>query len=205
MEKLLVILFIVISPLMLTACQEQNDDTNETAPLENLFSQTDLSYGEYVFIFEDIVNRTKSMNIEDESLEKWVIRALGDEKISNKRDLTKEEALEIAKENQELNTAWLAVAEKQYNVMVTEEELDNWIEEGPDQDIFPQQKAYAEALGLTVYQLNHGYDRELYEQTLVWEKLFSRLTEEYHTEDQNELLRQYQKEVKQEVEKEKEN
>jgi plasmid maintenance system antidote protein VapI len=197
MKKQSLFFIIVIFLLLLIGCQEQNEPTTD-APLDNFFANTELNYGEYVFIFEDVVERARALNLKDKTLEKWVIRALGDEKLSNKRDLTQDEALKIAKENQAENQAWISVAEEKYEVIVTEEELDQWISAGPDQSEIPQQKAFADALKLSLEELNHEFDRELYKQTLLWEKLIPVLEKKYDTKDQEVLLDKYMEQVEKE-------
>jgi hypothetical protein len=197
MKKQSIFFNIVIFLLLLIGCQEQNEPTTD-APLDNFFANTELNYGEYVFIFEDVVERARALNLKDKTLEKWVIRALGDEKLSNKRDLTQDEALKIAKENQAENQAWISVAEEKYEVIVTEEELDQWISAGPDQSEIPQQKAFADALKLSLEELNHEFDRELYKQTLLWEKLIPVLEKKYETKDREVLLDKYMEQVEQE-------
>ncbi|NMH75475.1 hypothetical protein HF078_20560 [Bacillus sp. RO2] len=198
MKKNLIIFIIVCSLTLLTACQEQKE-TNEAGPLDGLFAGSELSYEEYKFIMEYIVDRAKDMEIENKNLEKWVIRAIGDERLMNKRDLTKEEALEKAKYNLRYYETFMTVAENKYNITVTEEELDTWITEGPDQSDVPQHKAYAEALGLTLVELNHNYDRDLYEQTMVMEKLQSVLFEEYDTSDIDEVRDRFTEEVEEQM------
>jgi plasmid maintenance system antidote protein VapI len=197
MKKQSIIFIIGIFLLLLIGCQEENEPTTD-APLNNFFANTELNYGEYVFIFEDLVERARALDLKDKTLEKWVIRALGDEKISNKRDLTQDEALKIAKKNQAENQAWITVAEEKYEVKVTEEELDQWISAGPDQSEIPQQKAFADALKLSIEDLNHEFDRELYKQTLLWEKLIPVLEKKYETKDREVLLDKYMEQVEQE-------
>ncbi len=194
MKKQLIISIIVCSLIMLTACGEQKE-TNEPGPLDGLFAGTELSYEEYKFIMEHIVDRAKKMEIEDKVIEKWVIRAIGDERLMNKRDLTKEEALEKAEDNHNYYEAFISVAENIYGISVSEEELDAWIAEGPDQSEFPQQKAYAEALGMTLEELNHEYDRDLYKQTVMMEKLQPVLQKEYGTTDGDEVNKKFNEEI----------
>lgn len=194
MKKQLIISIIVCSLIMLTACGEQKE-TNEAGPLDGLFAGTELSYDEYKFIMEHIVDRAKKMEIENKELEKWVIRALGDERLMNKRDLTKEEALEKAEYNLNYYETFMSLAENEYNVTVSEEELDAWITAGPDQNEFPQQKAYAEALDITIEELNHEYDRDLYKQTMLMEKLQPVLQEEFGTTDGNEINEKFNEEI----------
>lgn len=194
MKKQLVISIIVCTLVLLTACGEQKE-TNEPGPLDGLFAGTELSYEEYKPIMEHIVDRVQNMNIDNPLLEKWVIRAVGDERLMNKRDLTKEEALEKAEYNLKYYETFMTVAQNKYDISISEEELDAWIEEGPDQSEFPQQKAYAEALDLTLEELNHEYDRDLYEQSMVMVKLQLVLHEEYDTPDVEEVRDRFHEEV----------
>jgi hypothetical protein len=197
MKKMLGILNIVSLVILLTACLEQTENRDaEPAPLEGLFSGTELSYNEYRFILEDVVDRAEDMNLDDDLLKKWVIRALGDEKLMNKRDLTKEEAVEKAEYNYQYHKAWIAVAEDTYGITVTEEEVDAWIKEGPDQSDIPQHKAYADSLGLTLEELNHEYDRDLYTQSVMMDTLLPLLKEAYGTSDSGEIAEMYDGEVK---------
>lgn len=198
MNKKLITFIIVCTLTLLTACQEQKE-TNEAGPLDSLFAGSELSYEEYTFIMEYIVDRAKEMEVENKELEKWVIRAIGDERLMNKRDLTKEEALEKAEYNQKYYETFMSVAENKYNVTVTDEELDTWITKGPDQSDIPQHEAYAEALGLTLEELNHEYDRDLYEQTMVMEKLQLVLQKEYDTSDVDEVRNRFNKEVEEQM------
>ncbi|QFT88479.1 hypothetical protein FIU87_07480 [Bacillus sp. THAF10] len=193
MKKLLYTIIIVCIFIMLIGCQQQ-EESNEGGPLDGLFQGLDLSYNEYKYIFEDVVQRGKSMNV-DNGLEKWVIRALGDEKLTNKRDLTKEEATKQAEYAKSYYEALEEVSEEKYNISISDAELDEWISNGPDQHEFPQQRAYAEALGLTVKQLNHEYDKDLYHQTVLYERLIPVLQKEYGTQDGEILREKFHKEV----------
>ncbi len=56
--------------------------------------------------------------------------------------------------------AWVSYAKNTYGVVVTDEEVDEWIEKGPDATVLPSQKRLAEAKGISVYELNHNLYRD---------------------------------------------
>ncbi|CAG9620512.1 hypothetical protein [Sutcliffiella rhizosphaerae] len=194
MKKHLVTSIIVCSLLLLTACQ-QEEIINEPAPLDGLFDGMELSYNEYKFILDDVVERGKKMELEDKDLEKWVIRAIGDEKLMNKRDLSEEEAIEKGEYAKQYYEALVEISTTKYSVTISDKELGTWIEEEVEPHEFPQQKAYADALNLTIKELNHEYDRDLYRQTMIYEKIFPLLQDEYDTNDSDVIREEFHKEV----------
>ncbi|WBL17229.1 hypothetical protein [Sutcliffiella sp. NC1] len=187
---------ILVVSIVLSACQQAELEENTPAPLEHLFLNADLNYEEYKIILQDVVQNVKNMDIDDPNLEKWVIRVIGDEKLMNKRDLSKEEALQSATERYEYITVWKDHARTTYNIVLTDEEVNTWIENNvvTSEDI-PQQKAFAEALGLTIEQLIVEWDRDLYEQQVYWEKLIPLLEEKYETSDLQVLSEKYESEI----------
>ena len=97
--------------------------------------------------------------------------------------------------------AWLTHAKDEYGVVVTDEEVDGWIERGPDAEVVESQRRYAEAKEMSVYELNHNYYRDQYVKWVVWEKLIPLITERYEESseqvlDNNRLIELYEKEVK---------
>lgn len=71
-------------------------------------------------------------------------------------------------------------AKEKYNIAYTDAELDDWIANGPDLSADEYHIAYAKGLGLTLYQLNHEFDRDLYEKNMVWELLMPKVAERYN-------------------------
>lgn len=97
--------------------------------------------------------------------------------------------------------AWLTHAKDEYGVVVTDEEVDGWIEKGPDAEEVESQRRYADAKEMSVYELNHNYDRDQYIKWVVWEKLIPLITERYEESseqvlDNNRLIELYENEVK---------
>ena len=60
----------------------------------------------------------------------------------------------------------------------------------------PQHFAYADALGLTLQELNHNFDSDLYEQYVIWVKLLPLLEKTYGESHNNLLVEKYAVEVK---------
>lgn len=103
-------------------------------------------------------------------------------------------------EQADFERAWLKHAKDEYGVVVTDEEVDGWIEKGPDAEEVESQRRYAEAKEMSVYELNHEYDRDQYMKWIVWEKLIPLVTERYEEAsekvlDNNRLIELYENEV----------
>lgn len=103
-------------------------------------------------------------------------------------------------EQADYERAWLKHAKDEYGVVVTDEEVDGWIEKGPDAEEVESQRRYAEAKEMSVYELNHEYDRDQYMKWIVWEKLIPLVTERYEEAsekvlDNNRLIELYENEV----------
>lgn len=128
-------------------------------------------------------------------LKKWIIRTLSEEALYYADDLTEEEIIKIAKERLAEDKVWKEIAETKYGVTVSEEELNQYIDNITQSFESPLQLAYADVLGLTVEQLNHGFDLDVYEKNLLWEKLKPKLEEAYGTNDSNKLVERYNEEV----------
>ena len=107
-----------------------------------------------------------------------------------------------AQESARFERAWLAYAETEYGVVASEEEVDAWIEAGPDTYLVDSAVNFAEALGVSLNELNHVTYRDQYVKWVVWEQLIPRLTAKYEQEsagvklDNNELIRRYEAEVR---------
>ncbi|KZE69099.1 hypothetical protein AWM68_02205 [Fictibacillus phosphorivorans] len=76
-----------------------------------------------------------------------------------------------------------------------EEEVDQFIKAGPDHSDLPQHLAYADALGLSLDQLNHQFDRDLYEKNVMWLKLKPKLEKKYGAISNHALVEKYEAEI----------
>lgn len=116
--------------------------------------------------------------VSDNQLQKWVVRAVMEKEVVGEK-IEINEAVKIAKEKLEYETAWLEIATKDYNIIYTDNEIDDWIANGPDQNPVPAMYEQAEALGITLKEMNHTYDRDFYVKWVVWESLQPKLAEKY--------------------------
>ncbi|WP_214883235.1 MULTISPECIES: hypothetical protein [unclassified Exiguobacterium] len=105
-----------------------------------------------------------------------------------------------AKDQANFERAWLDHAKSDYGIAVTGDEVDEWIEKGPDATVVESQRRYAEAKEMSVYELNHDYYRDQYVKWVVWEDLIPLVTERYEASseqvlDNNQLIELYEQEV----------
>ncbi|WED56483.1 hypothetical protein OE059_06410 [Exiguobacterium profundum] len=105
-----------------------------------------------------------------------------------------------AKDQADFERAWLEHAKSEYGIVITGDEVDEWIEKGPDATVVESQRRYAEAKEMSVYQLNHDYYRDQYMKWVVWEDLIPLVTDRYeqsseHVLDNNRLIELYEQEM----------
>ncbi|WDH74809.1 hypothetical protein PTI97_08170 [Exiguobacterium marinum] len=105
-----------------------------------------------------------------------------------------------AKDQANFERAWLDHAKSNYGIVVTGDEVDEWIEKGPDATVVESQRRYAEAKEMSVFELNHDYYRDQYVKWVVWEDLIPLVTERYEESseqvlDNNRLIELYEQEV----------
>lgn len=119
-----------------------------------------------------------SSSSNNQQLQKWIIRTIMDKEVVGEK-VSADEAIKIAEERLEYENTWLEIAIKDYKIVYTDEEVDAWITNGPDKQPLPTMYEQAEALNLTLEELNHVYDRDFYVKWVVWEKLYPILAEKY--------------------------
>ncbi|WP_113929641.1 hypothetical protein [Bacillus sp. P14.5] len=159
--------------ILMTGCQSQADtelDIEMKSEEEQQRIFETYTYDDYRKIFDEVVSEAGKLE-DDKKLNKWIIRTLGQEKLLYEKDLSDDEVLELAEQAMVEDKVWKSIAEEEYGITVTDEEVDQFIKEGPDKSDLPQQQAYAEALGLSLEELNHDFDRDLYEKNVIWLKL----------------------------------
>lgn len=89
------------------------------------------------------------------------------------------ESRDKAKEIDRFEKNWLKLAKKEYGIKVSKKEVDDWIEEHPNNSTEEEHLDYAEAMGMTLEELNLEYDRDLYTKWVVWDKLAPKIAEKY--------------------------
>lgn len=154
------------------------------------------TYNDYKKLFMEVVAEAKNIGEEDEQLNKWIIRTLGEEKLYYKTKLTQDQVVQLAQQQMDELTAWKSVAIEEYGITISDEDVDKFIVEGPDKSDLINHLAYADALGLTLHELNRHFDIDLHERNVIWDKLLPLLEKKYGTSDNNLLVQKYAVEVK---------
>ena len=198
-----ILLLSVMMVVLLTGCQSKEDEDIEMK-MKSIEQQQEMldtfTYDDYKVFYDEIIAEAEKHVGEDELLKKWMIRTLGMGVFYYETDLTTEQALQLSKQAVQEYEAWKSIALNNYGITVDEAEIDQYIEEGPDTSMdLPAQTAFADALGITVKELNHTFDRDFYEKYVIWQKLTPLLKEKYNTENNDELVEKYEKEVKKSV------
>ncbi len=180
-----------------TACQSAASP-HETIQMKSEEEQRQIvdnfTFDDYKKLFDDVIIEANQFDVE-EPLRKWVIRTLTEEKLYYETDLTDTQVIALSTEAMEQDVLWKTVAKETYNIHVTEDEIDRFIQQGPDQSDLPNHLAYASALGLSLQELNHRFDRDLYEKNTIWLRLIPVLEKKYGTTDNNKLVERYEAEV----------
>lgn len=156
------------------------------------------TFDDYKKVFDEAVSEANKLE-DDEQLRKWIIRTLAQEKVYFETDLTDVQVIELSKQAMERDKVWKSIAKNEYGIIVTDEEIDHYIKEGPDTSDLPQHLAYADALGLSLEELNHDFDRDIYEKNVIWLKLKPKLEKKYATTDNNQQVERFEKEVKKQL------
>ncbi|RBP00855.1 hypothetical protein [Rossellomorea aquimaris] len=156
------------------------------------------TYEDYKRVFDEVISEAEELGKEDK-LNKWVIRILAQEQLSYETDLTDEQVIQLAEKAMKEDKVWKTIAQEEYGISVTKEEVDNYIKEGPDTSELPRHLAYADALGLSLEELNHDFDHDIYEKNVIWLKLKPKLEDKYGITDNNKQVEKYEKEVKNQV------
>ncbi|WKA53564.1 hypothetical protein [Planococcus shixiaomingii] len=159
-------------------------------------------------MWKNAIDMTSNHKQENEQLQKWIIRIIMEETLKN-NEIKIADAVKAAKERYAFEQAWLELAAEKYKITYTDDEVDEWIKNGPDKYPIPAMEVQAKALGLTLEEMNHSYDRDFYVKWVVWDKLLPILAEnndiaiknvEVSTDKSsphNLLVEKYEEEVKQ--------
>jgi hypothetical protein len=132
-------------------------------------------------MWENAINMAKGQEKRknrDDELQKWIIRVIMEHSVVGE-DIKVKKAIELAKERLQYEKAWLKLATDNYNILYTDAEVDEFISNGPDTYNIPALNIQAEALGLTLHEMNHVYDRDFYVKWVVWAKLTPILVDKY--------------------------
>ncbi len=192
------LLLCTLSLAIFTAACQSAASQPETIEMKSEEEQRQIvdnfTFDDYKKLFDDVIIEANQFDVE-EPLRKWVIRTLAEEKLYYETDLTDAQVIALSTEAMEQDVSWKTVARETYNIHVTEDEIDRFIQQGPDQSDLPIHLAYASALGLSLQALNHQFDRDLYEKNTIWLRLIPVLEKKHGTTDNNKLVERYEAEV----------
>jgi hypothetical protein len=199
-KKIKILSIYLLVFFLITGCQTEESKQvkikmkSELEQKEILESYT---YDDYKKVFKQAIEEAKKLEKDNKELNKWIIRTLVQEKLYYETDLNDEEVFQLSKESLREDNAWKSIAKNKYGVSVTVKEVDNFIKQGPDTSSLPQHLAYADALGLSLEELNHNFDRDIYEKNVIWIKLKPVLEQKFGVTNNNFLVEKYEAEVKQ--------
>jgi hypothetical protein len=125
-----------------------------------------------------VVNRIEEANISEQELHNYILWSLLLAEVYN-YDVSIEEAVSKAKEKYDYDKAWLEVAKSHYEIEYTDEEVDQAIADGPDAHEVPSMQLMADALGMSLYEMNYIYIRKIHIMGVIWEKLQPKVIEKY--------------------------
>ena len=133
-------------------------------------------------IRKDTTAKNVSYSITDTlDVQKTKFRFLVENKLfnlsSNDAEITAE-AEKFTKNYQEA----LEIADKNYGISITQEEVTKYIDEKVSVFVNEEKELYAKALGLTLDELDYGFDRDFYVMDTLWEKMIPVLMEKYPKE-----------------------
>lgn len=190
------ILLIGLLAVVLVGCEEAAETAEpievEMKSMEEQQEQLEtFTYEDYRTVFDEVAAQAGKLATEDELLNKWIMRVLADDELLYASDFSDEEAVQFARQEMAENESWKRYAQEEYGVSITETEVDEFITKGPiasldpdsdlayDESHMAMQKAIADSLGLTQEELEYEFQRDLYERSVIWEKLEPELIEEY--------------------------
>ncbi|MCA0147182.1 hypothetical protein LCD52_00115 [Rossellomorea vietnamensis] len=201
MKFLKLVPYFVTALFLITGCQSSDNADIEVKMKSNeeLKEIADTyTYEDYKRVLEEAVAEADEFE-KDGKLNKWIIRTLAQEKLNYKTDLAAEQVIKLAEKSLEEDKVWKSIAEDKYGITVTEAEVDKYIKDGPDTFDLPQMRAYANVLGLSLEELNHNFDRDIYEKNVIWLKLKPDLEKKYGITDNNKQVEKYEEEVEKQL------
>src|SRR5699024_12584297 len=86
---------------------------------------------------------------------------------------------DLAKERVDNHLNALSIAENIYKVTIPQEEITSYIDDHISNITSDEKELYANALGLTVEELDYIFDRDIYAMDTLWEKLLPVLMENH--------------------------
>ncbi|WP_053367964.1 hypothetical protein [Bacillus sp. FJAT-27245] len=198
MNKRIKPLVLIATAVLLMAGCETQAGSQAHIKLKSVEEQREIletyTLDDYKTIYENVPDEANRLE-KDQDLQKWVIRTLAEEKLLYDTDLSDKQVKALAKEAMEKDKLWKSIAKKKYGVIASDAEIDRYIEEGADTSGLPQHLAIAATLNMSLEEYNHGFDRDIYEKAVIWQKLKPKLEKKYNTTNNEMLAEKFDEEV----------
>ncbi|TWI57803.1 hypothetical protein [Halalkalibacter nanhaiisediminis] len=204
-------LLLLISILLLSACNNNSDTSEQKELREKLIDITQLA-GDFEVEKGDIdeaINEAASLGLQGEEKD-WFVRSFLIFISAGKEIKTKEEVYEDSQLRMLYERTWQDLTFERYGVELDEERLQEIIEMTlnpiKEEQISSEQKEeleilfyLADALGYSIDEFFYRFDRHHYERWAIGEKLYPLLEEEYELKDNQEISNKYRMEVIDEI------
>ncbi|UJW58624.1 hypothetical protein HXZ66_14970 [Bacillus sp. A116_S68] len=211
--KMLQLISLCSTCILVIACNGENENINESAneesnPVEVIIgeNQASLTVEDYQALTEqalDIFNEaTPLYRPNRDDLLRWYVRYYI-QKHEYNEPWTEDEIFEMAYARQQYESAWKEYAERQYGVVMTDEDIDS--QASYNLEIYENSLpasiiGMSEGLNLTIEEFMLNFDRDYAERTLIWDELMPLLEKKYAAAEATRLDgvylgKQYEQEV----------
>jgi hypothetical protein len=199
--------------LIVIACSGENENLNETAneesnPVEVIIgeNQASLTVEDYQALTEQALDNfneaTPLYRPHRDDLLRWYVRYYIQKHEYNEL-WTDDEIFEMAYARQQYEAAWKEYAERQYGVVMTDNDIDaqaNYNLEIYENSLPASIVGMSEGLNLTIEEFMLNFDRDYAERTLIWDELMPLLEKKYAAAEATRLDgvylgKQYEQEV----------
>ncbi|MDQ0160766.1 hypothetical protein [Alkalibacillus salilacus] len=171
------------------AVNEVRDSLDE-AVVEEIFDVQD----------QDQYDENEVFSVASISEAKFEFRYLVENELYDERKPS-QEVKDLAQERAESINKMFNTAEERYDLTVTQEEVTDYIEENVDTNFVESMEMYADALGISVEELNHSFDRDIYAQGVLLNKINERMIAE-NPKQSDENQRDYSERIDEIIEQE---
>ena len=199
-KNIIIIVLVLVSLYFVDTYIKLSDESKmeeEYVNNENEKDKKELGVKEYKDIFKESIKIADSMDIKNEELNLIVVKLIALRKIENdNKQINKTELLEEARRDSKKINAFLSVARDEYDINVTDIEIENHIEsEKKNSYNDPILNGYAQALGITTKDLIYKKERNIIEREISIKKLLPILKEKYKLTEDSVVLDKYIEEV----------
>ncbi|WP_419883159.1 hypothetical protein ACN6MY_05945 [Peribacillus sp. B-H-3] len=196
MKVRLCIFLFCFSLTFITGCQK-NSSGQVHVELKSKKEQeylADYSYSQYKKAYDEVLSESQNFKVHDDLQKKWIIRTLAQEKLYYQTKLSEKQVVQLSKQEAHKYKIWKAIALNKYHMHIENKKLDRYIDTF-DKYSPPSKVAFADSLGITPIDLDHKFDRDMFEQGYIWTLLRTKLEKKYGTADEGKLKKIYEKEV----------